>query len=98
VGILPPHFILPDRGMIWTPFGTGPAEERHENRGYAGAIGRLRPGVTIEQARADLGAVSSRLQKDFPTENFGWAAELVALRDDLVGDLRRPVLVFLGAV
>src|SRR6185436_2971898 len=42
--------------------------------------------------------VSARLQREFPQENTGWAAELVTMRDDVAGDLRKPLLVFLVAV
>ena len=38
------------------------------------------------------------MQRDFPNESTGWSAELKTLRDDLTGDLRRPLLVFLAAV
>ena len=98
-GVMPPGFNFPDRGEFWMPFAIdGPSRETHDDRGYAGAIGRLRPGVTFEQAKADLARVSAQLQHDFPDQNTGWAAELMTLRDDLTGDFRRPMLVFLGAV
>jgi putative ABC transport system permease protein len=46
----------------------------------------------------DLAAVSAQLEQEFPVDNFGWAAELVTMREDLTGDLRKPLLVFLAAV
>ena len=99
VGVMPPNFNFPDRGDFWMPFAyEGPAREGRGDRGYAGAIGRLKPGVTLEQAQADFAALSTRLQRDFPNESTGWSAELKTLRDDLTGDLRRPLLVFLAAV
>jgi putative ABC transport system permease protein len=98
VGIMPPHFNFPDRGDVWIPFAVDPAREARENRGYAGAIGRLKPGVTLAQARADLETVSQRLQRDYPNENTGWSAEVKSMREDLTGDLRTPLLVFLAAV
>jgi len=98
VGVMPPRFNFPQRGQLWVPFTVDQNAQERANRMYAGAIGRLKPGVTVEQARADLAAVSARLQREYPGDNFGWAAEVIPLRDDLVGDLRRPLLVFLGAV
>src|SRR5688572_24256809 len=98
VGIMQPGFNFPDRGDIWVPFTTNPANEAHGNRGYAGAIGRLKPGVTFEQATADLHRIDAELQKQFPDQNHGWRADLVPLREDLVGDLRQPLKVFLWAV
>ena len=98
-GVMPPNFNFPDRGQFWMPFEwQGPSTEGRDNRGYAGAIGRIRNGVTLEQVNADLANVSVRLQHDFPNENTGWAAEVKTLRDDLSGDLRKPLLVFLSAV
>jgi putative ABC transport system permease protein len=97
VGVMPPSFNFPDRGDIWLPFVVAPSEEERANREYAGAIGRLRPGVTVDKARADLHAIDAELAREFP-ENLGWRAELTPLRDDLVGDLRQPLTVFVGAV
>jgi putative ABC transport system permease protein len=96
---MPPNFNFPDRGEFWMPFASrGPSTEGRENRGYAGAIGRIKNGVTLEQVTADLANVSVRLQHEFPNQNTGWAAEVKTLRDDLTGDLRKPLLVFLAAV
>ncbi|HEY2377350.1 MAG TPA: ABC transporter permease [Gemmatimonadaceae bacterium] len=98
VGVMPPSFNFPDNGDIWLPFTVTPSEEEHGNRGYAGAIGRLKPGVTLEQARSDLHAIDAELVREFPNENYGWRAELTPLRKDLVGDLEQPLKVFVGAV
>jgi putative ABC transport system permease protein len=98
VGVMPPGFNFPDNGDLWTPFSTNPAGEARGNRGYAGAIGRLKPAVSIDQARSDLHRIDANLVRQFPDENDGWRAELIPLRDDLVGDLRRPLEVFLAAV
>ena len=99
VGVMPPRFNFPERGEVWVPFGAPKwATEERMARQYAGALGRLRPGVTLQQARADLDRVSAELQRMYPKENVGWSAQLVPLRDDLVGDLRRALLVFAGAV
>ena len=98
VGVMPPHFNFPDRGDLWIPFATDPATEAHGNRGYAGAIGLLKQGRTIAQARADLHAIDAELVRQFPNENFGWDAELKSLREDLVGDFEQPLKVFIAAV
>jgi putative ABC transport system permease protein len=98
VGVMPPHFNFPDRGDLWIPFATDPATEVHGNRGYAGAIGLLKRGVTIAQARADLHAIDAELVRQFPNDNYGWDAEIKSLREDLVGDFQQPLKVFLAAV
>lgn len=98
VGVMPPGFNFPDRGDIWVPFSTNPQQEYRDNRGYAGAIGRLKPGVTFEQGRDDLHRVDAELAREFPKENSEWRADVLSLRDDLVGNLRLPLRIFLGAV
>jgi len=97
VGIMPRGFAFPENGQAWVPFVPF-RDELHGNRGYAGAIGRLRPGVTPQLAQRDLDVVMERLAREFPNENEGWRAEVLPLRDDLVGKLKRPLQVFAAAV
>ena len=97
VGVMPRGFAFPENGQAWIPFVPYP-DELHGNRGYAGAIGRLRPGVTPQLAQRDLDAIMVRLAREFPNENEGWHAEVVPIRDDLVGNLKRPLQVFAAAV
>jgi putative ABC transport system permease protein len=97
VGVMPRGFAFHDNGQAWVPF----VPERnalHGNRGYAGAIGRLKPGVSPQLAQRDLDVIMERLARDFPQENEGWRAEVVPIRDDLVGNLKRPLEVFAAAV
>jgi putative ABC transport system permease protein len=61
-------------------------------------VGRLKPGVTLEQARADLHNVSSDLARRFPRTNATVRAQIAPLRDDIVRDVRASLLVMLGAV
>jgi putative ABC transport system permease protein len=97
VGVMPSGIGFPEGTEIWTPLSVVPAQETHGARRFAGAIGRLRPGATLDQAQTDFAAISRRLQKDFPSDDGGWDAEVTGLRDDLVGVLRRPILILLGA-
>ncbi len=61
-------------------------------------IARLKDGVTLRQAQAELDAISNRLAQDYPNDNKGWGAIAIPLRDDLVGDVRPALLILLGAV
>jgi putative ABC transport system permease protein len=97
VGVMPEHFAFPDQGQVWVPLAGDPQENRG-NRYFAGAIGRLAPGVTLGRAQRDMAAVASALEREFPEENALWTTDVTPLRDDLVGDLERPLLVFSGAV
>jgi putative ABC transport system permease protein len=98
IGIMPPGFAFPDRAQLWTPLVEQGWMTSRGNRGLTGAIGRLKPGVSLAAAQSDLDVISKRLQLEYPQDNFGWDAEARSLRDDLVGDLRRPLLVLQGAV
>ena len=98
IGVMPQGFNFPDRGELWVPFQVDPANESHGNRQYAGAIGRLKPGVTFEQGVADLRRIDAALAVEFPDNNQYWRSEVNRLRDDLVGDLRQPLKVFLWSV
>ena len=97
VGVMPRGFAFPENGQAWIPFIPYP-DELHGNRGYAGAIGRLKPGITPQLAQRDLDVIMERLAREFPNENEGWRAEVVPMRDDLVGNLKRPLEVFAAAV
>jgi putative ABC transport system permease protein len=97
VGVMQPTFNFPERGDLWVPLAVNPATEIRDNRFYAGAIGRMKSGVTIEQARADLHRVDAELVRQFPN-NEGWRADVLSMREDLVGDLRQPLKVFLWSV
>jgi putative ABC transport system permease protein len=98
VGVMPPRFAFPAEGLAWRPLAGHPEHDAHGNRFYAAALGRLRPGVTLEAARADMLRVSADLEREHPDDNDGWETQLVSLRDSLVGDWRRPLLVLLGGV
>jgi len=70
-------------------------------RVLVGGIGRLRPGLTLEQARARLTAMAAQLRRDFPADyppQAQWTIEIQPLQDTLVGKVRPMLLVLLGAV
>ncbi len=62
------------------------------------AIGRIKPGVTLEQARQDMDRVSRQLTRDYPEIDSNEKANLVPLKEEMVGDIRPVLLVLLGAV
>ncbi len=62
------------------------------------AIARLKPGVTIEQAQADLGTIAANLEKQYPDTNSYFGVAFKPLREDLIGDVRTGLYVLFGAV
>ena len=73
-------------------------EPRIRVSGYWDVVGRLKDGVSIEQARAEMDAISAQIETDNPRTNKGVRAEVITLREHLVGDVRPAVTLFGGAV
>ena len=61
-------------------------------------IARLRPGVTVEGARAEMDGIAAQLEKEFPERDAGWGVTVAPLHGDLVRDVRPALLVLMGAV
>ncbi len=99
VGVLPPGFRVPT--MPRTDFvvtqSIPAAAPSARKSGWIYGIGRLRSGQTIESAGTDLATISQQLEREFPDENKGTRYEVVSLRDTLVGDTRRPLILLLAA-
>ena len=102
VGVMPADFHFPDRETeIWIPLAFTPDLLEEDNRGshFLNVIARLKPGVTTAQAQADLNTVTSRLATEHAsTYRGGFSTTVRSLHEELVGDLRRAMLVLLGAV
>jgi predicted permease len=65
---------------------------------WLGAIGRMKPGVTVEQVQADMSTVAAQLEQAYPQTNKGWGATVVPVLDQTVGTIRGPLLVLLAGV
>jgi putative ABC transport system permease protein len=101
VGVTPADFrfeIVPAAADFWTPIDPQVNEFQQRGAIFLQAIGRLKPGVSIEQANSDLGVVAARLDQQYQDSNAGIGIRLVAAQEQLVGDLRTTLLVLLGAV
>jgi putative ABC transport system permease protein len=95
VGVMAPRGDLdPD---LWVPFDV-PLEVRRVGRHGMFVIARLKQGVTIERARADLAAISRRLEEQMPVINAGHGVRVERTYDDVVGGVRWPLMIALGAV
>jgi putative ABC transport system permease protein len=82
---------------MWTPWQVG--EQARQRRGrFASAVGRLKPGVTYEQAQAEMSAIGGRLEAQYSEFNTGWGVNAVPLRAQFTGEIRLALLVLLGAV
>src|ERR1700723_2012229 len=104
VGIMPADFRVPlfnTKQDLWIPLAQDPLFSGWmARRGghYLPVVGRLKPGVSLQQAQAEMDAISQRLAQEFPAENIGWTVNLVPLQKELVGDVRSALLILLAAV
>ena len=82
---------------IWIPFQI--TNDLLVRRGrFASCVARMKPGVTIDQARVDMQTVSARLSQQYPDFLANWTTNVVPLRTQFTGEIRRPLLIVLGAV
>jgi predicted permease len=104
IGVMRPGFGFPVSGdpdarpQIWKPLAWTAQERAIRADHNYGVIARLKPGVTLQQAKAELDAISNQMAQQYPKEDKGWGTTVIPLRDDLVGDVRPGLLILLGAV
>lgn len=65
---------------------------------FLAAVGRLRPGVSVDQARAALATTAAQLEQSYPDSNTGWTTTVVPLHEQVVGEVRPALLVLVGGV
>jgi len=92
-GSIPAH-----HSRMWLPNRIDYAEPRSRSAHYLSVLGRLKPGVSIEQARSSLQTVAQRLAQQYPGSNQGWTAKLIPFQEEVVGGLRPSLLLLLGGV
>jgi putative ABC transport system permease protein len=100
VGVLPASFDMPQYADLWVPLApTAGLEQTFQSRGalWLQVYGRLRDGVTVEEAQADMSAIARALEEEYPAQQ-GYGVAIEPLREELVGDVRPALLVLLGAV
>jgi predicted permease len=98
-GVMPASFSFPDNVGMWASDKTDAAWlQRSPSFSYVTAIGRLKPGVTLEQARADLEVVQAQLAQQYPDTDQGIKVYIEPLRDALVGETNRSLWLLFGAV
>jgi putative ABC transport system permease protein len=101
IGVMPAGFQYPDGAMLWVPLApVGPYKELMEARGsyWLSVIGRLRPDSTEATAQAEMDTIARRLEAQYPDTSGGQGVRVTSLRDEIVGDVRRALLVLFGAV
>ena len=100
VGVMSPGFYFPSREIeMWLPMGWDYKQISQLRRPhFLRAVGRLKDGVTIDQARAEMTAIAGRLEEQYPDTNTQMGLGLGPLKEWVVSDSRLPLIVFLVAV
>jgi putative ABC transport system permease protein len=103
VGVLPADFqplpasLVDPRGEYYRPVAE-PYDETERSSRHLRAIARLKPGISLQQAQADMNVITGRLEQQHPRDNTGYAVRLATLPEDTVGGLRPTLLTLFGAV
>jgi predicted permease len=98
IGVVPDLPAVMENVQVFVPLSWTPEEKAtRANHNYRG-IAKLKPGIDVARANADMTAISKRLELQFPDDNKDWGALVRPLHEDLVGDVRKSLMVLLGAV
>jgi putative ABC transport system permease protein len=105
VGVMPPDFnwhvkagsMTRKMAEMWAPWQIDETMKRRGGR-FASAVARLKPGVTPEQAQAEMNVIGGQLERQYNEFNANWGVNVVPLRKQFTGEIRLALLVLLGAV
>jgi putative ABC transport system permease protein len=98
IGVMPPGFQFPREAELWTPIAFKTPQMSQRRSHFLQAVGRLKSGVTMDQAQADINSIAHSLEKQYPESNTNFGLGLTLLPERLVGQLRLTLFVLLGAV
>jgi putative ABC transport system permease protein len=105
IGVMPASFAGPkfsggdfESAELWVTFAPDLSQWSRDGRSVDAAIARLKPGVSLEQAQAELSLIAAQLQQQYPDTNAGTGGAVVSLHEQLVAGVRPALLVFLAAV
>lgn len=98
VGVMPAGFqFLQGEVGVWVPAALTSEQLADHDNHYVDVVARMKPGVTVERAHADLKTITQRIAQDHPEEMEGVSSTVTSLREELAGSVRRPLMLLLGA-
>ncbi len=97
VGVAPPGFDYPRKRDVWVPLTLDPAKQSRGGH-FLLSVARLRPGVSVAQARSEMRGIAARLEKQYPDSNDGWTALVLPLQEVIVEKIRPALVVLLWVV
>ena len=98
VGVMPADFEFPGRTEVWAPLTMDTQNWQQRGGHYLGGVGRLKDGVTLAAAQADLNIIAARAEQQFPASNAGWDTTLKTLQEQTVGNVRPAMITLTAAV
>jgi predicted permease len=98
LGVMPHGFDYPTTVEIWMPAAIAPGDFENFKDPYVRILGRLKPGVSLDQAQSTLNSLEAQVASAHRETDSGNRVVLVPLREQLDGDIRKPLLVLMGAV
>jgi putative ABC transport system permease protein len=99
IGVMPQQFQFPLSGTdAWVPLSFPADVSGQRGAHYLSVIGRLKDGVSLQQAQADLKQIAAQLEKQYPKTNIDSSVAVVSYREAIVGNVRASLLLLLGAV
>lgn len=98
VGVTPADFIFPNRrSEVWVPLVLAPEDANNRGGHSLTVVARLKPGVTLQEARTEMDSIAAQLEQQYPTPNTGHGANVFPLYEEVVADARPALLILLGA-
>ena len=99
VGVMPASFLFPIHDVdVWTPVLIGAPYTQSRNATWYRTVGRLKPGVSVAQAQADLATVQAQLGKAFPKSDGDLAVSIEPLKETTVSGVRKSLWILFGSV
>src|ERR1039458_3114957 len=97
VGVMPTGFRFPQNVDLWVPAMVRSSSKTRRAQHYLGVIARLKPGLTLDHAQAELDVLGRRMELQYPESNAGLGIRLVPLRTQITGNIRPALFVLFGA-
>jgi predicted permease len=102
VGVLPNNVRLPAfgnwRDQVWVPLAFPPEEAAQRGNHFLQVSGRMKPGVNLAQAKAEMETIAGRLAQQYPEYNTRISTVITPLQEEMVGNMKPALLILLGAV
>src|SRR5438874_7908834 len=102
VGVMPQFVQLPGfenrNDQLWVPIAFPPDEAAQRGNHFLEVIARMKPGTTLKQAQAEMETIAARLANEYPKYNTRIGGTATPLHEEIVGDIKPPLLILLGAV